>query len=177
MVCPECGANISDNVNFCPDCGAKAGSSVGDTTKPMSTLGATRVYAGGETKATDLGATRVYTGKELGKTVIFTPQEERKPVFGWLVVTAGKEAWKVFKLTDEEGQFSLGRGEECALKLEDEKMEPRHASIRFKDGKLYLTDLDTSAGTLVNEKEIARIELQDGDEIKTGSTTLKFRKL
>jgi pSer/pThr/pTyr-binding forkhead associated (FHA) protein len=56
-------------------------------------------------------------------------------------------------------------------------MDLRHISIRLKDGKLYLTDLDTSTGTLVNGKEITRVELQDGDEIKVGSTTLKFRKL
>jgi len=132
----------------------------GDKTKPIESL----------------GATRIYTEKELGKTVIFTPQEERKPVFGWLVITDGKDAWKVFKLSNEEGQFLLGKGDECTIKLEDEQVESRHASIRLKEGKLYLTDLDTPSGTLVNEKEIAKVELQDGDDIKVGGTRLRFRK-
>ena len=57
------------------------------------------------------------------------------------------------------------------------KLEELHASIRIKDREVYITDLDTVAGTLVNGKEITRSDLQDGDEITIGETTLKFKKL
>ena len=155
MNCKLCGTPISDEAVFCSSCGGKA-----EDTRPVESL----------------GTTKIYVEPPLGKTVVFSPQEERSPVFGWLVVTQGSDMWKVFTIADKEGQFYAGTSGECTLKLADEHLAALHASIRLKEGKLYVTDLDTSAGTFVNGETISRTELKDGDEVRMGDETLKFRK-
>jgi pSer/pThr/pTyr-binding forkhead associated (FHA) protein len=124
----------------------------------------------------NMGATRIYQEKDLGKTVVFKPAEQRKPIYGWLVVTEGPDAWKDFKIADEEVQLFLGKGEDCQLQLQDGKIEKIHASIRIKDGNMTITDFDTAAGTFVNDEAITKIELQDGDTLKVGESVLRFRK-
>jgi hypothetical protein len=138
-------------------------------------LGATALSGDGQ-PADSLGATRIFEAKDLGKTVIFKPQEKKKPIYGWLVVIDGPDAWEEFRICDEECQLFLGKGEECQFKLPDESLEKMHASLRLKGGTLSLTDLDTTSGTFVNDTPATRTELQDGDRVKAGQNTLRFRK-
>ena len=160
MRCNSCGAEIADEGKYCPKCGIAVEPVTGDTKPPL-----------------DLGATRIFQEKELGKTVVFTPRDACKPIFGWLVVIEGQDPWHESKIHDEEGQLFLGTGDECQLKLQDEKLSKLHASIRLKDGKLTIADLDTSTGTMLNDKPITKSDLEDGDIVKFGETTLKFRRL
>ena len=160
MDCRLCGAALSDGALFCSICGGKTDDKAGDDTNA----------------AESLGTTKIYVEAPLGRTVIYSPREEREPVFGWLVVTEGNDLWKVFTIGDKEGQFYMGVSQECSLQLTGEGMAALHASLRLKDGKLYLTDLDTSTGTSVNGEVISKTELKDGDEVRMGDTTLKFRK-
>jgi hypothetical protein len=167
MTCQHCGAAIPADAVFCKACG----------TRPASALSETRLWTPSEAA---VRATKIYTEEALARTAIYPPQAtlgEGKPLLGWLVVVDGSDLWKVFTLPDEEGQFILGRGKECAFRCEDPQLEERHASIRVKEGKIHITDLDTVTGTLVNDKETARCDLHDGDVIKAGTTTLKLRTL
>jgi hypothetical protein len=174
MICRTCGAEIPEGGKRCSGCGAVVDTINGDT-KPPGNLGATVVF--GDNKVMEsMGATRIYQEKDLGKTVIYKPVEQRKPIYGWLVVTEGPEAWKDFRIADEEVQLFLGKGEDCQLQIQDEKIEKIHASIRIKDGNLTITDFDTTAGTFVNDKPVTKIELQDGDTVKVGESALRFRK-
>ncbi len=50
-------------------------------------------------------------------------------------------------------------------------------SIRKKDDKFFLTDLDTDTGTKVNGQAVERTELEDGDTIGIGETIIKFKLL
>lgn len=174
MNCRTCGAEIPEGVKACVRCGAAVAPVSGDT-KLHEKMGAAVIS--GETKAmADMGVTRIYQEKDLGKTVVYSSLEKRKPIFGWLVVVEGPDAWEEFRLADEEGQLFLGKGGDCQLKLEDEKVEKMHASVRIKDGKLAVTDLDTTSGTFVNDEAVTRIELKDGDLVKVGESVLRFRK-
>ncbi|MGQ0793229.1 MAG: FHA domain-containing protein [Deltaproteobacteria bacterium] len=176
MFCTACGCEIPDTSRFCMECGISMEES--DMTKRLEGLGSTKIYFGAEDKnPPDFASTELYAESEMGRTVIFNAEEQRKPILGWIVPTEGKDAWRVFKLTVDDGQFVLGGAEECAIRLEDKSIDPRHASIRLKDGKIYITDLDSSSGTSINNAQISKAELHDGDEIKIGSATLKFRKL
>jgi hypothetical protein len=172
MTCKMCGATITEGSKNCVNCGAAVESSM--DTKPPVDLGATVIFA--ETKVMEnMGATKIYQEKDFGKTVIFKPEEQRKPIYGWLVVTEGADQWKDFRIADEESQLFLGKGAECQLLLQDNKIEKIHASMRIKDGNLTITDFDTVAGTFVNNEAITRKELHDGDTIKIGDSTLRFR--
>jgi hypothetical protein len=174
MTCRKCGVEIPEGCACCIGCGAAVDPVQGDT-KQHGNLGSTVIF--GDTRVMEnIGATRIYQEKDLGKTVIYKPVEQRKPIYGWLVVTEGPDAWKDFRIADEEVQLFLGKGEECQLQLQDSKLEKIHASIRIKDGNLTITDFDTTAGTFVNDKTVTRIELQDGDTVKVGESVLRFRK-
>ena len=71
------------------------------------------------------------------------------------------------------------RRETPRLSLRDPTVSQLHASINYKDGKFFLTDLDSTNGTFVNDgiEGISRVELHDNDTIRVGEATLKFKCL
>ena len=160
MNCKLCGAPLSDDAPFCSICRGKTDDKTEGDARPIESL----------------GMTKIFVEAPLGRTVVYSPQEEREPVFGWLVVTQGSDLWKIFTIGDKEGQFYVGTSQECTLQLTGEGIASLHSSLRLKEGKLYITDLDTSTGTFINGDGISRTELKDGDEIRMGDETLRFRK-
>lgn len=65
----------------------------------------------------------------------------------------------------------IGRSDFSDLYFDDEKISRRHFEISYKKGNLYIRDLGTTNGTLVNgiEVKIPR-KLQPGDQIQAGET-------
>jgi len=63
--------------------------------------------------------------------------------------------------------------------LRDNAISGKHASLRYKDQKYTITDLDSTNGTFLNDRAdpIAREELKDNDVIRMGDVTLKFKRL
>jgi pSer/pThr/pTyr-binding forkhead associated (FHA) protein len=51
--------------------------------------------------------------------------------------------------------------------------------LRAKEGKFFLTDLDSTNGTYLNQERnsISREEIKDNDLIRLGEVTLKFKCL
>ena len=113
-------------------------------------------------------------------TRIFGEEEpevpKKRPILGWLVVWEGDPQYHVFRIEKE--QVYIGKSKECDLVFSDDYLSSEHASIRYRDDRFVLTDLDSSNGTFVNDREhknpIERVELQDDDEIIIGNTILKF---
>ena len=159
MICSGCGSTLPDTANFCINCGSKM------------------LLSDAKTKAMLDVSTKIYSAKELGMTALFRPQEEIAPIFGLLVILEGKDAWKVFNIPEREDPVYMGKGESCRIRLIDESLEEKHASFRIRDGKIFVTDLDTSKGLLLNGRSVAKEELHDGDEIKAGDTVIKYKRL
>jgi hypothetical protein len=191
-VCPKCKAQAASNVKFCGQCGASMEQRLCPNGHVMEPGWDTCRYC---PTAPNLGATRVVKPTRVAsqlKVVGAQPEAPMKkpstttqlygenkreigsPLLGWLVVTQGKEQWRDYRVT--EGHFILGRDKECEVVVDDEHASSRHASLRFKEGKVLLTDLDSSNGTFVNGEQISRAELNDNAEIKIGDTVLKFKK-
>ncbi len=154
MICPKCGVLLPDNVSKCGNCGFSISNKEIDKT---------------------VVAPDASPVKAVNETVVFMCEEE-KPIYGWLVIIEGPNQWKEFRIPDEPGQHLIGTDETCAFRLMGEGIERFHASLRLREGKLFITDLDTEEGTYLNNKQIAKAEVQDGDRIKIGSIQLKFRK-
>jgi hypothetical protein len=70
----------------------------------------------------------------------------------------------------------LGRAAECDLQVDDPGVSRRHAEIRYVDGKVGVFDLGSTNGIKVNGRAVERAELEDGDRIDLGSSTLIFRR-
>ena len=68
----------------------------------------------------------------------------------------------------------IGRGSSCQVKIGDQGVSSKHAKIWCEAGAWYLMDLGSTNGTFVNDKDVDRETLGDGDEITFGMTKAKF---
>ena len=96
---------------------------------------------------------------------------------GWFVAHTGDQKGEDFRIRD--GQNIIGSAPDADVVLHDTAISGKHASLRYKDLKFFLTDLDSTNGTFLNEATdpIAREELKDNDTIRIGEVLLKFKCL
>ena len=72
------------------------------------------------------------------------------------------------------GRVTLGRAPGCDVVLADELVSSQHARVIEEDGTVYLLDLVSSNGTLVNGRSIVRVALSRGDLIRIGPFVYTF---
>ena len=77
-------------------------------------------------------------------------------------------------LETAEGEVVLGRDEDCDLVLRDEKVSRRHTSLRvLPDGRVIVTDLGSSNGTLVAGSRLeGSLELTGDTRLRLGDTVV-----
>ena len=86
-----------------------------------------------------------------------------------LTVQSGSLAGKTYQLN--EGFLTVGRGENCAVRfdpLTERIASKQHAYIEAKPDGFYLTDNQSSNGTLLNNQKIQSAKLNSGDRIQFG---------
>jgi hypothetical protein len=113
----------------------------------------------------------------MGRKTVMISERRKPPVVGWLVAMNGEQKGEDFRVRD--GQNILGSAPDAEIQIKDVTVSAKHASLRYKDGKFYLVDLDSTNGTYLNDKTetIAREELKDNDAIRLGEVVLKFKCL
>jgi diguanylate cyclase (GGDEF)-like protein len=90
----------------------------------------------------------------------------------YLIVLAGSNLGKTFKI---EGETLVGRSAGAQIRLEDDGISRKHARVFLDRDELWIEDLASANGTIINGVPIHRQRLQDGDKIRVGATTiLKF---
>jgi two-component system cell cycle response regulator len=90
-----------------------------------------------------------------------------------LIVLAGNSLGRMFRL--DQPETFIGRATDATIRLEDDGVSRRHAKIMQMDGEVWVEDMKSANGTLINGQRVERSMLQDGDKIQMGSTTiLKF---
>ena len=74
------------------------------------------------------------------------------------------------------GVNTIGRGLDNSIVVEDEarSLSRHHAEIQVTDKGIYLTDLNSSNGTLVNQTKIVQQDLTNGDLVQFGSVVFQF---
>ncbi len=70
--------------------------------------------------------------------------------------------------------YVLGRDESCHLKLDDDAVSRRHATIESFGEQYVIRDLDSTNGTFVNEEPISCCMLRSGDRIRLGKQIFKY---
>jgi pSer/pThr/pTyr-binding forkhead associated (FHA) protein len=70
----------------------------------------------------------------------------------------------------------IGRSSDCDLRIEDPNVSRRHAEIRRAGAAYTLTDLGSTNGTEVNGQRIRETSLMDGDEIRLGTSRIRFER-
>lgn len=117
----------------------------------------------------DLDQTRVANLGELQKELMARAQRDR----AYLIVLAGSNVGEMYKL--EEVETVIGRATGATIRLNDDGISRRHARVLVEGGEVYIEDLKSANGTLLNGGTVERHVLKDGDKIRLGSTTiLKF---
>ena len=72
----------------------------------------------------------------------------------------------------------IGRQSSIDLVLKDKKVSRLHAIVDLnQDNKLMIIDQGSTGGSFVNDEQVEKQELSDGDEIKLGDTTIKVEIL
>lgn len=109
---------------------------------------------------------------------IFAGGESR--IMGIQISYQFKGRWKVRQFGDN--QVVIGRpNSQCSVDIDlspDTTVSRLHARVWSEGDKLWVEDMDSRYGTLVNDKKlIGRTEIQAGDPIVIGETTLKVDDL
>lgn len=89
-----------------------------------------------------------------------------------LLVIKGADEGKQFELA--EAAVGVGRDASSKIRLHDTEVSRRHAEFRRVDGGFELFDLNSANGTFVNNQKIKQVNLQAGDQIVLGQTTLVY---
>ncbi len=78
---------------------------------------------------------------------------------------------KIMEFTDK---ATIGRRSENDIIISDNAVSGNHCEFVYEEGKLYLADLDSTNGTLVNDEPVIRTEINSGDTIIIGKHKYKI---
>jgi pSer/pThr/pTyr-binding forkhead associated (FHA) protein len=87
-------------------------------------------------------------------------------------VLEGFERGRVF--ADLVTPVTIGREEDNTIQLNDERVSRFHVKIQEGDGRIILTDLDSTNGTRINGHPVQVRVLQHGDQMSIGRSLLLF---
>jgi RsiW-degrading membrane proteinase PrsW (M82 family)/pSer/pThr/pTyr-binding forkhead associated (FHA) protein len=91
-----------------------------------------------------------------------------------LMIETGTLAGSKFEL--ESGYFTIGRGERCNVRfdpLNERVMSKEHCFIEAKPDGFYLTDNQSTNGTLLNGENIQTSKLKSGDFVQFGKNGVR----
>lgn len=71
-------------------------------------------------------------------------------------------------------RMTIGRGNECDIRLQDPMVSRKHAVLVYAQGQWYIQDQGSRNGTLVNGERVGAAPLRDGDKLTMGDTSLLF---
>lgn len=89
-----------------------------------------------------------------------------------LLILEGPDAGSKFEFTS--GRVLIGRGEECAIRLNQGSISRQHAVFTFLGDAWQLEDLNSQNGVMVQGEPITRVELRDNAEIRFGTINALF---
>jgi hypothetical protein len=163
------GHQIDDSWDICPYCQRTGYQTTGAGSGAKTRLEVDSIVAPKTTASASVPSSR--------KTVLMSERPTPRYLVGWLVAYDGEQQGEDFRVRD--GQNIIGTAPDCDIVLRDETISSKHASLRYKDGAFYLTDLDSTNGTYLNgsNEPAARIELRSDDMVRFGAVTLKFKSL
>ncbi|WP_224248904.1 sigma-54-dependent Fis family transcriptional regulator [Hyalangium gracile] len=92
-----------------------------------------------------------------------------------LLLLTGPSAGRRYEVVSE---VTIGRSPSCEIQIEDDKVSRRHARIFVRAGQVWLRDLESRNGTLVNGQRLeGEACLLPGDRVQVGETTVIYEPL
>lgn len=103
------------------------------------------------------------------------PAKPRRGVPTQVVVLEGANKGESVSL--EKAPLLIGRGNDAAIRLDDDYVSTRHARIASSGDEWYVEDLGSTNGTYVGSSRISQpTSLQLGTQVRIGKTILELRK-
>ena len=104
------------------------------------------------------------------------PPEDAEEIPGHLVVqAAGSTSLRRGSVLSLEPVTVIGRHPRATIRLEDTFVSNQHAQVSWSGGHWWLTDLDSTNGTVLNGRPVtAPVGLRYGDVIAIGDVQLQF---
>ncbi len=100
------------------------------------------------------------------------------------IVSSGQSGYKIVRIMDKfageefmlsEASNTIGRTEDNYILLSDQSISRNHARIINKAMTFFVSDLDSSNGTFLNNKKItSECQLHTGDQIRFGNVSFVF---
>src|SRR4051812_11638269 len=87
-----------------------------------------------------------------------------------LAITGGELRGQVREVRTE---VVVGRGSQCDVCTADAKLSRRHARFFLERDELFIEDLKSSNGTVVNGQRIERVRLRAGDVVAVGMSQFR----
>ena len=75
----------------------------------------------------------------------------------------------------EKADITIGRNPNCDIYIDNLGVSKQHAKILKQDGEYVVEDLNSTNGTYVNNKRVARAIINNNDEIHIGKHSLLIR--
>ena len=98
------------------------------------------------------------------------PKQQGQQKF-YLIIVDGNNVGKIYPL--DKKTITIGRSDEFDIQLEDSSCSREQAIIEFNDNnKPVLKDLDSTNGIFVNGSKITEINIEDGDKILLGFSSV-----
>jgi serine/threonine protein kinase len=91
-----------------------------------------------------------------------------------LAIFAGPDQGRILTVSADK-PLLIGRGRQSATRLSDLRVSRVHCRVEVKGTKVLITDLDSSSGTFVNGKRVARHELQPDEVLQVGDTRIRLQ--
>ena len=76
------------------------------------------------------------------------------------------------EIESDHDEITIGRDADNDIQIENVAVSRKHARIRKAPNYYYIEDLNSTNGTFVNEKHVAKKVLYEDDEITIGKHTL-----
>ena len=90
-----------------------------------------------------------------------------------LKICTGRHAGREVVLT--RSKVLIGRGEECHLRLHNERISRLHCQLSLAEGSAWIRDLDSALGTFVNGQRVTRkLQLHTGDLLVVGDMSFEI---
>jgi diguanylate cyclase (GGDEF)-like protein len=108
---------------------------------------------------------------ETSRTMTLIPLSTRASGRPRITVMTGMSAGRVFPL-DTKNEFVIGRSRHADIRIEDPGVSREHCRLLRRDGRVYVEDLSSRNGTLLNGDRVARVPLEPGDRVQLGPATI-----
>lgn len=79
------------------------------------------------------------------------------------------------KLSLAKDRILVGRSAECDVHINHVGVSRSHAVIATRAAGVFVEDLESSNGTLVNGRRVKSVQLRNGDVVEIGSVSLHLR--